>query len=291
MISLHVNHRTPESLVMKRLAPYTKSCLQSASQLMSCEKHYSGGRAQMSQDFQNQLNDGPYLLDTKEMVIYDSLEQTRKKVYISKFQYDAQGNPRRKVSSIKEFGITVVDAQPTDIEYDNKIKTRIAKIIEASTKAITSRSDMVTAQQNALTAEAKGKEKLVEIEYEQKQIQTKLVVEAETKVKTAEQDKLEQKIKAEGAEYEARKVKILADAEAYAKQKIMVADGALKQKLETYITVQGFWADAFGKYQGNIVPLYNSGGTSGGTGNAMQEFMQMQNVKAMKDLNLNLGTK
>jgi hypothetical protein len=62
MILIHNTHRTPQSLVVKRLAPYTKECLQSSAQLMSSEKHYGGGRAQMAQDFLDQLKEGVYLL-------------------------------------------------------------------------------------------------------------------------------------------------------------------------------------------------------------------------------------
>jgi len=66
MILIHNTHRTPQSLVVKRLAPYTKECLQSSAQLMSSEKHYGGGRAQMSQDFMDQLKEGVFLLDRRE---------------------------------------------------------------------------------------------------------------------------------------------------------------------------------------------------------------------------------
>src|SRR3954469_20466938 len=74
MILIHNTHRTPQSLVVKRLAPYTKECLQSSAQLMSSEKHYGGGRAQMAQDFMDQLKDGVYLLRTEENLVFDSLE-------------------------------------------------------------------------------------------------------------------------------------------------------------------------------------------------------------------------
>jgi len=37
MILIHNTHRTPVSLVSKRLAPYTKECLQSSAQLMTSE--------------------------------------------------------------------------------------------------------------------------------------------------------------------------------------------------------------------------------------------------------------
>ena len=80
MILIHNTHRTPQSLVGKRLAPYTKECLQSSAQLMSSEKHYGGGRAQMAQDFMDQLKEGVYLLKTEESVVYDSLEGEKKRI-------------------------------------------------------------------------------------------------------------------------------------------------------------------------------------------------------------------
>ncbi len=88
MILIHNTHRTPQSLVVKRLAPYTKECLQSSAQLMSSEKHYGGGRAQMAQDFMDQLKEGVYLLRTEENIVYDSLEQEKKRIYQTEIQYD-----------------------------------------------------------------------------------------------------------------------------------------------------------------------------------------------------------
>ena len=81
MILIHNTHRTPVSLVQKRLAPYTKECLQSSAQLMNSEKHYGGGRAQMAQDFLDQLKDGVYLLRTEENLVYDSLEKEKNRKY------------------------------------------------------------------------------------------------------------------------------------------------------------------------------------------------------------------
>ena len=71
----------------------------------------------------------------------------------------------------------------------------------------------------------------------------------------------------------------------------MSADGALDKKLTAYTTVMQYWADAFGKYQGAMVPTYMMGGGTGGAGNAGTNFMQLMSMQAMKDLNLNLKNK
>jgi hypothetical protein len=290
MILIHNTHRTPQSLVVKRLAPYTKECLQSSAQLMSSEKHYGGGRAQMAQDFMDQLKEGVYLLKTEENVVFDSLESEKKRVYQTEIQIDKKtALPKRKLSSIKEYGITVADAAITDVDYEDKVDQKLIKIIDAVTKSSISKQELMTAQQQTLTAKAKGEQALVEIEYQQKQEQTKQVVEAETKVKVAEQDKLQQKIAYEGAILEAKKIKELADAQAYARSRIMQADGALEMKLKAQIEVQKAWADAFSKYTGSIVPQFQTG--SGVTTNGALNFMEIITAKTAKDFALELKNK
>lgn len=290
MILIHNTHRTPQSLVVKRLAPYTKECLQSSAQLMSSEKHYGGGRAQMAQDFLDQLKEGVYLLVTEENLVFDSLEMEKKRVYQTEIQFDKKTNlPKRKLSSIKEYGITVADAAITDVDYENKVDEKLVKIIDAVTKSSISKQELMTAQQQTLTAKAKGEQALVEIEYQQKQEQTRQVVEAQTKVKVAEQDKLQQKIAYEGSILEAKKIKELADANAYARQRIMQADGALEMKLKAQVEVQKVWADAFSKYTGAVVPQIQTGG--GSTTNGALNFMDIMTAKTAKDFALDLKNK
>ncbi|NOT76340.1 MAG: hypothetical protein HOP08_15535 [Cyclobacteriaceae bacterium] len=290
MILIHNTHRTPQSLVSKRLAPYTKECLQSSAQLMSSEKHYGGGRAQMAQDFMDQLKEGVYLLITEENLVYDSLEKEKKRVYQTSIQYDKKSAlPKRKLSSIKEYGITVADAAITDVDYEDKVDQKLVKIIDAVTKSSISKQELMTAQQQTLTAKAKGEQALVEIEYQQKQEQTKQVVEAETKVKVAEQDKLQQKIAYEGAILEAKKIKEMADAQAYARSRIMQADGALEMKLNAQVEVQKAWADAFSKYTGAIVPQFQTGG--GPTTNGAISFMDIMTAKTARDFAVDMKTK
>jgi hypothetical protein len=291
MILIHNTHRTPQSLVVKRLAPYTKECLQSSAQLMSSEKHYGGGRAQMAQDFMDQLKEGVYLLKTEENVVYDSLAAERKRIYETEVQLDKKsGQPKRKLSSIKEYGITVADAAITDVDYEDKVDQKLIKIIDAVTKSSISKQELMTAQQQTLTAKAKGEQALVEIEYQQKQDQTKQVVEAETRVKVAEQDKLQQKIAYEAAILEAKKIKELADAQAYSRSRIMQADGALEMKLKAQIEVQKAWADAFSKYTGAVVPQFQTGG-GGVSSNGALNFMEIMTAKTAKDFAIELKNK
>jgi len=291
MIQLNNAHRTLQSLVAKRLAPYTKECLQSSAQLMSSEVHYSGGRAQMAQDYLDQLKNGVFILKTSDKVVFDSLEKENKRVYETNIINDKNGTPKRKFSSIKEYGITVADASITDVDYEARVDNMLAKKIDASTRASVSKQELLTAQQQQLTAKAKGEQNLVEIEYKQKQEQTRQVVAAQTKVEVAKQDMEQQRIQAQAAELEARKIKTLADAQAYAKRTEIQANGALEQKIAAYIKVQAYWAEALKGYTGNITPQIITGGGSGGSSNGLMTMMEIMGAKAAKDLSLDLKTK
>lgn len=291
MIAMHNAHRTPQSLVAKRLAPYTSECLSSSAQLMSAEMHFSGGRATMAQNYLDQLQRGVYLLSTVERTVYDSLEKENKKIYENIFQEDTIGNRLRKFSSIKEYGITVADAQITTVDYESRVDDMLARKIESATRASVSKQEAITAQQQAIAAKAEGERNLITIEYEQKQEQTKQVVQAETLVKLAEKDKEKQRIAAEAAELEARKIKTLADATAYEKQRIMSADGALDKKLEAYKYVMAEGFKAISNYEGAWVPSIISGGGGASGNNAAFNMMEMLSIKAAKDLSLDMNTK
>lgn len=223
MLEMHNTHGTPEALVKRRLAPYTQECLQSSSQLMSSEMCYSGGRAQMVQDYLDQLKNGAFLLKVSMVNVYDSIEKENKKLYEVVIKTDKNGQAQRKFSSIKEYGITIDDAQITDVDYQQQVDNMLTQKINAATKASVSKQELMTAQQQAQTAKAQGEKKLVETEYAKKVDQTNQVVAAETKVKLAEQYKAEQKTLAEAAQYEAQVVRTNADAEAYKNGRLVSA--------------------------------------------------------------------
>lgn len=290
MILLNNTHRTPQSLVSKRLSMFTTECLQASAQTMSSDKHYGGGRAQMAQDFLDQLRHGVFLSSTEEKVIYDSIEHEKKRLYLTVVKIGKDGLPLRKSSGIAEYNITVADASAVNAEYEGKVKEKLAKIIEASSKAAISRQDLMTAQQQALTAKATGEKELVEIEYKQKQEQTKQVVQAETKVKVAEQDKLQKQIAYEASVIEAKSIKELAQARAFEKRSNMEADGALQPRLDARVKIHQAWAEAFAKYTGAIVPQFQTGSGVMAQNGAMQ-FMEVVAAKAAKDFSEDIKVK
>jgi len=70
------------------------------------------------------------------------------------------------------------------------------------------------------------------------------------------------------------------------------ADGALTQKLDTYLKVQQAYATAIGQHQGSWVPSVVMGGSGGGSSasnSGAMQLMEMFAVKAAKDLSLDMS--
>ncbi|MFK7807876.1 MAG: SPFH domain-containing protein, partial [Saprospiraceae bacterium] len=287
MLKCHEDFRNVDHLAATGLAPYTRECLKYSTQLMESEQHYSGGMSKLSNDFRDQLDNGQYVVDNFENTIRDSTTGELTKTYENRIRMDDNNLPVRNSNDLRDMGIVVRTHNIINVDYEKQVEEKLAKKIEASTRESVSKQNLITAQQEELTAAAEGRKRLVEIEYEQKQSQTTQMVQAETQVKLAEQDRQKQEIALRGAKLEAQKIKALADAEAYAKQKIMQADGALEKKLKAYESVQKLWAGAFANYKGDLVPTIQTGGGTNGS-NAGLDFMEVMGAKAAMDLGLNL---
>lgn len=290
MLECHEDFRNVNHLAATGLAPYTRECLKYSTQLMESEQHYSGGMSKLSNDFRDQLDNGQYVVDNFESTTRDSFSGELLKVYENRIRMDGDNKAVRNSNDLRDMGIVVRTHNIINVVYEKQVEDKLAQKISASTRESVSKQNLITAQQEELTAAAEGRKRLVEIEYEKKQAQTAELVEADTRVKLAEKDREMQEIALLGARLEAQKIKALADAEAYAKQKIMQADGALEKKLATYENVQGMWATAFGSYQGNLVPTFQTGADGGGSNGGL-DFMQIMGAKAALDLNLQMKVK
>jgi hypothetical protein len=97
MVKLHRDYRNVDNLAITGFKPFVMECLKNSSQLMSSEMHYLGGRSTMSTYFQDQLEDGVYILETEEKVVRDSIEKDNKRVYLTKISKD-----KKDRSSVKE---------------------------------------------------------------------------------------------------------------------------------------------------------------------------------------------
>lgn len=296
MVKMHKDYRNVDNLAITGFKPFVMECLKNSSQLMSSEMHYLGGRSTMSQYFQDQLEDGVYILQTEEKVVKDSVEKENKRVYITKISKSKNGNVDRKKTMLTQYGIGITDAVISDVDYEERVDNLLGLKIDATSKTSISKQELMKAQQEALTSEAQGKKVLVETEYKELQNQKTQIIQTETevklaeqKVRLAEQDKLKQKAEFEASIFQAKKTKELADGEAYAKKAVMVADGALTQRLAAAVEINKNYAEALGKQP--IVPSIMIGGGNGGGIPSSTSLVDLLMIKTAKDLSVDLNTK
>src|SRR5690606_38185138 len=120
-----------------------------------------------SQYFQDQLEDGVFILETEEKVIQDTVERENKRVYLTKIATNNEKQIKRKRSMLTQYGIGITDAVISDVDYEDRVDTLLGLKIDATSKTSISKQELMKAQQEALTEEAKGKKLLVETEYKE----------------------------------------------------------------------------------------------------------------------------
>lgn len=279
MVKIHKEYRTPKKLAETTLTTYTDECLRYSAQLMESETHYSGGMSRLSEDFQDQLENGQYVLEMKSEYVVDTLTGEQEKFTTRYPRRDDQGNIMRNKSDVQQFNITVSYASIGEVDYEDQVDAKLAQKIESSTQESISKQKLITAQQEALTAKAEGERIIAETRARGK-IEATIRAEKERDVAI---------IQKEQAEYQRQRLILEGQGEAEKKRLIMNADGALDAKLQAWITVNQRYAEAIQNYQGNWVPQVNMGGSGGnGANNGSQNLINLLMAKTAKDLALDM---
>ena len=313
-------YRTPENLLRVALTPAFLETLQATGSLMSAEDYYSGGRTEFINEFENQMQQGSYLVKREEVASSSVKIQTAeadashpesqaefgdqsRTVFIVKKQHGSDGQPLRKVQKFTLYGISVHEARITDMRPNDKFVERMQLKQKASADSAIAREQRIQEEEQRLLAVARGDREVAERQAAMKVEQIELTTKAETDKKQAliiagkqrEQAEIQRQtsqILLEKAKVDAEAVRVAAEAEAYRKEKILMADNALAQKLDAEIEIQQVWADAYAKRQ---VPMYVFGSSAGPEGapvggdTEVKAFMQLMTVDAAKRLNYDRG--
>jgi len=190
MLLTHKDNRNAQKLTQTMLEPFTSECLGFAAQLMESETHYSGGKSKMAEDFQSQLEEGQYIIETKAEYIQDSVSNTSRKITKTDVRRDENDVAIRKKSNIKQYGITLVTATIKSVDYDEIIDIKLKTKIEASTRESISKQEAITAEQEAITAKIQGEKLIAETTARENSAKLEAVIRAEMVREVAEQNKL-----------------------------------------------------------------------------------------------------
>jgi regulator of protease activity HflC (stomatin/prohibitin superfamily) len=282
IIKIHSIFGSQEALEMQLIKTNIEKAVYMTGPLMSSKESYAEKRNDLIYYIEDQASRGVYKTKQTEVKELDGVTNEEKKVMRVDIVEKAPGQPmRQEESPIWTYGIKLYNISINGIVYDQIVEKQIQTQQQAIMNVQTAMANAKRAEQDAITTAKQGEANAAKAKWDQEVIKAKLVTEAESRkrvqeldVETAKMYKQQQILEGEG---EAAKRKL-----------VMSADGALDQKLETYKEVQKYWADAFSKYSGNIVPLYQTGGVGS---NGAVNFMEIMGAKAAKDLTLDLKNK
>lgn len=288
-------YRTPENLLRTALVPAFKETLQATGSLMAAEEYYSGRRTEFNAEFENQMQNGIYLVSRHSVEVPDETAvapasadgsadggptlttgtATKIKFEVTK-RLDANGQPVRKTQGFTNFGVVVVEARVTDLKPNAKFVERMQLKQQAAADRAIATEQRVQEVEQKLLAIARGEREVAEEQAAAKKVQIKATTEAETakrlvviaankQLEQAKIDKQTAQVNKEKADIDAERIKVLAEADKFKREARIAGDNALQQKLDAEVRIQKEWAQA---YAARKVPsqVFVSGGTGGAEG-------------------------
>ena len=280
MLDLHITYNRFENLMSTTLLSYQKKIASFSTQRMSSEAHYSGGKSQLDQYFQDQLRNGQVLLqtNTKTRILEDGSQET----YIDvKPKLDDNGEMVRVESDIQTFGILSTYTSIDNVHYVEEIDVKLRQKIKYAADKANSKQELIAAQQEEQTAIVKGRKLIAERTATEEADEIESVIRAR-KAKLVAAEKLEED------KYKAASTLALKKAEAEGdKLKVLAGLSPLEQAKMDKETAIGV-AQALAGPNGIVFPrIVVSGGESNGGGNGALQTVQL---KMLNDLAKSMST-
>jgi regulator of protease activity HflC (stomatin/prohibitin superfamily) len=270
-----------EAVKSQLLQTVVNKCLYMTGPMMSSRESYAEKRSYLINYVEDQIQNGVFKTRIKDTTAKDPITGNEKTVSVVEI-VEKGGIPERQEEAVlKEFGVKAYNFSIENLSYDATVEAQIQQQQQMTMSVQTSIAEAKKAEQAAITAEANGKAEAAKAKWAQEAVKA-------TAVTIAEKIRDSSKFMAEAAEFTKKEQTLLGEGEGARKRAAMMANGALEQKLQAWITAQQSWADAFSKYQGSVVPQIQSGAGAGG-GNGATQFMEIMGMKAAKDLGLDMS--
>lgn len=272
-------NRSESKLIYGRVLPNIDAALKNTCKLMDAQEYISGKSSDFDRYFRDQLENGMYLVEEyyeaerKTEVIGDTAtvrtiqperSSKQKRFRIKK---DKQGNIIRdnKSNTLKQYGITIYQAQVTSIDWESSFDKRLDlqknEVAQTQLEKQQAERQYYTAKKEVAKGEAEKAAERAKLEKEQ----IKLTIAAETEAKVAEQNVIAEKKKLEVAKLQAQSKKVAADAQYYENAKLVSAGLTPQEKAELELKKATAVAAEFAKMKGPEVLIMGQDGKNGGS--------------------------
>lgn len=279
---LHMKYGSQEAVEQQLIRTVVEKSVYMTGPLMSSAESYAEKRNDLIQLIEDQISNGILKTQTIEMKQPDPITGEQKTVSVVKLVLNEKNLPvRQEESPLKTFGLKTYNLSLNNVKYDDRVEAQIQQQQQAKMQVQTAIANAKKAEQDAITAQKNGEAEVAKAKWEQEVIKAKAVTKAQQELAVAE---LETKA---AAQYKQAQI-LKGEGDGAYKKAVMIANGALEQKLDAIVKINEQWANAFSRYQGDVTPKVVTGG-NGAHGNSAVDFMNMMNVYATKQLALDMG--
>lgn len=310
MLKVHKEFRSADGIRGKIFRPKLKEAANLTARFMTSEEAYTAKRGDFANWAEDQFENGVYktALTTVEVELEPAQIDEQGKIVRKAVTREkeisiidmSQGEPQHRTADITQYAFQVSGFSINDWTFEQKTLDQIDTKREAEMAIITSRAQAEKAKQQEQQAVAEGLRNVATAKYKEEVEKAKQVViaerkkevaliDAQRKVEVNEQNVFAQEQDVLAAREEAQAIELRSTAEADAKRRIMLADGALAQKLATYEAVNARYAEEFGKQK--WVPELTMGESNGSGGNDAAAMINLLTAKTGKDLALDMSMK
>jgi len=288
-LSVADRNKTEKNLIRSRIIPNIDQAIKNTSKLMAAQDYISGQAADFDRYFQDQLENGMYMLEEFEIreqkeIIGDSAtvrtipnKESRQKRFRIKVR---NGEPVRvSGNSLKSYGLTVVQAVVNEIDweetFDNRLQLQKEEVAQTQLEKQQAEREFYRAQKEKARGEADKAKERAKLEKEQIQ-QT---ISAETEAKVAGFNLIKEKKQFEVEKFKAKSKKIAAEAQYYENAKLVSAGLTPQERAEwDYKTAVGV-AQQLKDLQ--LPDTYISGGQNGKSSNLLETLIGADIAKNM----------
>jgi len=308
LVELHRVFGNREALEAQLIDPVIQKSVYMSGPLMSSKESYAERRTDLIQFIKDQTENGVYqttrvtrrvavneLGITGETVVdtEDGKAPTvrYKTIEVAVIDKDKNGNPlRQEVSPLARFGVKVYNFSITGIRYDQTVEKQIEKQQFETMEVQTAIAQAKKEEQRFRTEAAKGRASSEKARWEQEELKATATTlaqqEKEVAVTHAERRKDVASLDRDAAKLTKEKLILLGQGEAQRKKLVMTADGALTQKLDAWVKVNGLYAEQLGKQR--WVPNVVMGG-GGKNNSSAQGILDLFMAKTANDLQLDMS--
>lgn len=275
-------NRSESKLIYGRVLPNIDAAIKNTCKLMDAQEYIAGKASDFDRYFRDQLANGMYLIEeyvveeqTVEIIgdtntireIVPSKESSKQKKF--RIKKDKSGNILRdnKSNSLTQYGINVVQANVTSIDWESSFDKRLSlqkeEVAQTQLEKQQAEKEFYRAKKEIAKGESEKAKERAALEKEQ----IKETIAAETRAKVAMQNLIAEKKLTEIEQYKAQQKKISADADYYMNSRLVSAGLTPQEKAniekETAIGVAAELAKS------KWPQIYFSGGDKKGNNNSL----------------------